>query len=323
MDVMALCEGGTERNYSYVDYSPDGELMVSQGAQPDFMITLWQWKTSTVILRTRSFQNTVFRVSFSLFNTGQLITCGIGHIKFWKICETFTGIKLVGEHGRFGKTEICDIAGAFSMPLGSALSGSEWGNILVWEEGLIKFEVCRKNRKRCHDGSISQIYLSNGEVMTVGKDGCVRIWFWETVELADPPDDDLFVEIEPIYEYYIGSDDHKCSLNSMVKMDDVSYYWYAQDSNGGIWTADISPENNPEPSQMLFRCHSGEIVGLGMCPFGPFFATLGDDGRLHVYNYETRELLFFKQFHCSGCCMIWLPMSVRVNKYIYQIFKFI
>lgn len=41
---------------------------------------------------------------------------GSGHIKFWKMSQTFTGLKLQGELGRFGKTEISDIVGIYPMP---------------------------------------------------------------------------------------------------------------------------------------------------------------------------------------------------------------
>lgn len=41
---------------------------------------------------------------------------GMGHIKFWKMVKTFTGLKLQGELGRFDKTEICDITGICAMP---------------------------------------------------------------------------------------------------------------------------------------------------------------------------------------------------------------
>lgn len=41
---------------------------------------------------------------------------GVAHIKFWKMCNTFTGLKLKGEVGRFGKTEYTDIVGVIPMP---------------------------------------------------------------------------------------------------------------------------------------------------------------------------------------------------------------
>ena len=53
----------------------------------------------------------VFRVTFSTENEGQLTTGGLGHVKFWKMAATFTGLKLQGELGKFGRTPISDIEG--------------------------------------------------------------------------------------------------------------------------------------------------------------------------------------------------------------------
>jgi len=85
------------------------------------------------------------------------------------MCKTFTGLKLKGETGRFGKTEISDVMGLYGMPDEKVVSGCDWGNILVWEAGLIKYEVTRKSRQKCHDGAITQFELQNGELMTSGK----------------------------------------------------------------------------------------------------------------------------------------------------------
>lgn len=51
------------------------------------------------------------------------------------------------------------------------LSGSEWGNILVWEAGLIKLEVRQGLQKPCHVGEISQIHYCSetNHVTTVGE----------------------------------------------------------------------------------------------------------------------------------------------------------
>jgi hypothetical protein len=37
-----------------------------------------------------------------MHNTNLLGTAGMGHIKFWKVAETFTGLKLKGEIAKFG-----------------------------------------------------------------------------------------------------------------------------------------------------------------------------------------------------------------------------
>lgn len=231
MEIVHVLNDGAKRCFTHMDYNRTGELLATQAGEPDYMLTIWDWRKNQIILRAKSFQNDVLNVMFSPYNPTQLTTCGLGHIKFWKMNETFTGLKLQGELGRFGKTEICDIYAIYPLPDEKVISGCEWGNMLVWDGGLIKLEVCRKNRKPCHNAPITQISMMEGEVMTVGMDGYVRIWFWETVDLADPPEDDRFVEIEPIYEFRIGSKSHLCELRHLIKKEPDKandYKFYAQ-----------------------------------------------------------------------------------------------
>jgi hypothetical protein len=91
------------------------------------------------------------------------------------MANTFTGLKLQGQLGKFGKKEISDIEGYVELPDGKVLSGSEHGNLLLWDGGLIKVEISRKGKKPCHDGAIQQIVMDEGELMTIGIDGCVRV----------------------------------------------------------------------------------------------------------------------------------------------------
>lgn len=99
-----------------INYSPDGLLLASQGGEPDYYISLWNWKESNIILQCKSYVQDVYNVTFSKYIPGQLTSSGIGHIKFWKMSKTFTGLKLKGEIGKFGNTEISDIVAIHPMP---------------------------------------------------------------------------------------------------------------------------------------------------------------------------------------------------------------
>lgn len=113
------------------------------------------------------------------------------------MAQTFTGLKLQGAQGRFGNTEVSDVIGILAMPDGKVrvqhgcggvlecaprpalradgdlsiqvVSGCEWGNILIWEAGLIKVEVTKKGRKGCHDAPITQFEYFNGELVSLGE----------------------------------------------------------------------------------------------------------------------------------------------------------
>lgn len=47
---------------------------------------------------------------------------GASHIMFWKMAVTFTGLKLVGSLGRFGRTQLSDIIGCLALPDGKVVN---------------------------------------------------------------------------------------------------------------------------------------------------------------------------------------------------------
>jgi hypothetical protein len=110
----------------------------------------------SVVLRTKAFSSDVWRVTFNAHVPGLLTTSGqgtgaerrrckcipaqagappracscpnalpdhAGHIRFWKMAATFTGLKLQGQIGKFGRTELSDITGYAEFPDGKVLSG--------------------------------------------------------------------------------------------------------------------------------------------------------------------------------------------------------
>ncbi|XP_058801430.1 cilia- and flagella-associated protein 44 [Phymastichus coffea] len=320
MEIVTVLRKGTTRSYSHLRYSPNGLQLVSQGGNPDYLITVWDWQSSKIALQCKSHGQDVYNVTFSETMPDHMTSCGCGHIKVWKMAKTFTGLKLQGELGRFGKTEISDIVGVYQMPDEKVISGCEWGNILVWDEGLIKIEVCRKNRRPCHSSYISQFEYVNGELISVGSDGLINFWFYETIDQAEPTEESNFVEVEPIYEFRIGSqaDDEESPRRAMLMQilkrhpDDVDdNSWFAQDGNGGIWLIDLSIMPTPKPSLRLLTCHAGPVMDMDVADWGPFAATIGADGCMHIYNYHARQLNLAYEFLDAGRCIIWLACSVE------------
>ena len=112
LKLHRILREGTEQQYSHMDFSPrEGNLLASVGGYPDFMLTVWNWESESVVLRSKAFSQEIYRVSFSPELPGQLTSSGTGHIRFWKMALTFTGLKLQGYLGKFGQTELSDIGG--------------------------------------------------------------------------------------------------------------------------------------------------------------------------------------------------------------------
>jgi len=259
LKVVHILRNGTERAYADVQFSHTGSKLVSVGAEPDYTLTVWDWESERVILRTKAFSQEVFRAQFSPYSEGRLITSGSGHIRFWKMAKTFTGLKLQGSIGKFGQVELSDISSFVELPDGKVLSGAESGNMLMWDGNLIQFQVCRAvmptmsegegndenaiaptiapvaQRRPCHDGMIEFIGLdtdsTSGDrvVVTGGSDGFIRTWRFDQLEYAETSEEDPWIPLVPLLELQVGEG---VAIRNMIRGED---HWMVQDANGGLF----------------------------------------------------------------------------------------
>lgn len=187
--------------------------------------------------------------------------------------------------------------------------------MLLWDGGLIQTEICCKKNKPCHVGPIQQIILSESDVYTIGVDGWVRVWDFETIDSSEPSEEGVKLELEPINELKVGNN---VSLRSMVKDDfastEESSIWYAQDLNGGIWRLDLSFTAASESPRQLFNFHSGSINGIQTCSLANLFATTADDGSVRVYDYANGVMVAQRKFNASGTCLTWLSSNVSSRR---------
>ncbi|AWP14907.1 putative cilia- and flagella-associated protein 44 [Scophthalmus maximus] len=302
-----ILRGGTKRAYCFVEFNPDGSLLASLGAAPDYMLTLWDWTQETVMLSCKALSQEVYRVSFSPHNPGLLTSSGSGHIKFWKMTNTFTGLKLQGLVGHFGKTPATDIDGYVELPDGKVVSGTDWGNLLLWDGTDIKVEICRKKGRSCHAGKVQPFALEEGQLMTIGSDGAVRGWDFEGIDAADCEGDSGRFEMEPINELLVGHG-HNICLSSVVRSPvPDSFVWFAQDSGGAIWKLDLSFTNMTPDPECLFTFHAGAIQGLGVSPDSHLMATTSPDHSVRVFDFLAKRELTTTSFNQGGTALTWAP----------------
>uniref|UniRef100_F6WXI8 Uncharacterized protein n=1 Tax=Ornithorhynchus anatinus TaxID=9258 RepID=F6WXI8_ORNAN len=151
--------------------------------------------------------------------------------------------------------------------------------------------------------------MDDGEVVTVGADGYIRIWDFETIDTADIADDSGLLEIEPINELLVAKN---VNLSSMVKIDDSSNsIWYAQDVQGAIWKLDLSFSNITQDPECLFSFHSGPIEGLAVSPLTYLMATTSRDCSVRIFDFASRCLLTQMRFRQGGTSVIWAPRVVN------------
>ncbi|KAM7393288.1 hypothetical protein PAMA_008099 [Pampus argenteus] len=304
-----ILRGGTEQAYSFVNFNHDGSLLASVGSAPDYMLTLWDWRQEKVKLSCKAISQEVYRVSFSPYNPELLTSSGSGHIKFWKMASTFTGLKLQGLLGHFGNTAATDIEGYVELPGGKVVSGSNWGNLLLWDGNTIKVEICRKEGRSCHVGDVQPFALEDGQLMTFGADGVVRSWDFESFDTTNSNSGGSRFEMEPMNEMVIG---HNACLSSVVKSSTPdSFLWFAQDSSGAIWKMDLSLSYTSPDPECLFTFHAGAIQGLDVSRRSHLMATTALDRSVKVFDFLAKRELFSSRFNRGGTTLRWAPPLVN------------
>ncbi|CAK8998816.1 Cilia- and flagella-associated protein 44 (WD repeat-containing protein 52) [Durusdinium trenchii] len=301
---------GTERSYACMAFNSDGTKLATVGGSPDFLLTVWDWDESRIILRNKAFAQEVYNVSFAPNKDGFLTTSGLGHIRFWKMAETFTGLKLQGDIGKFGKVELSDVAAYAVMPDGKVLSGSESGSLLLWDGNFIKLEVRRPGNQLPHDGEVHVCHLLGGnggslastQFLTAGEDGWLRWWSAEAIDSAETTDENPSFELKPAREVH---------LEGMVPISIAvgDGYMVVQDRNGGIYRIDdpILPACDPVP---VVTGHSGPITAVVTSPVDHFAVTSGMDKTVRLWNYVARKEIFKHHFSSPATCAVWAPPAV-------------
>jgi WD40 repeat protein len=311
-EVVRILSKGTERAYADVQFSHTGSKLVSVGSDPDFLLTVWDWARERVILRTKAFSQEVFRVAFSPVNEGRLLTSGTGHIRFWKMASTFTGLKLQGSIGKFGQVELSDISSFVELPDGKVLSGTESGNLLMWDGNFIQYTVQRAgpsgtkaDRTPCHQGMVEFIALeeNNGvrEIVTAGADGYIRRWRFDRLEFAEASEEDPVIALTPSSEVLVHPG---VQIRHMIRGDD---HWVIQDYAGGLWK--FFPADNR--ALKILDCHAGKINAAEAAPVsGNYTAvTAGQDGTVRAWDVLGGEQMYSRGFNAPVTSLLWAPAS--------------
>ncbi|KAH9568465.1 hypothetical protein CY35_03G078300 [Sphagnum magellanicum] len=302
LELYKTLEDGTESYFSAANYNLEGSQLATVGGHPDYLLTVWDWENVTMILRCKAFSQEVFKVDFSRYFRGQLLTSGVGHLRFWKMASTFTGLKLEGAIAKFGTVPISDIAGYFELRNSKVLSGTESGTILVWDDALIKCQLKRPgNDVMCHDGMIEYLFLDEDiqQLTSAGADGYIRFWNLDWLEAANDGDDKLVCEIVPTKEVQVDS---SCQIKGILCEPD---HWIIQDEAGALWRAKL-PSFEMEK---LLEFHAGPIVAVASSPTNFQLASAGSDGTVRLYSFLEHREIYKRRFNAACSVLLWLPLT--------------
>ena len=253
LKLQKTLPNGTEKSFNCLTFSKSGKKLASIGNSPDFNLIIWDWVKEIPILKVKAFSQEIYDIRFSSYDENFLVSCGMAHIKFWKIAETFTGLKLKGEIGKFGQIELSDISAVVVLEDGKVVSGSENGDLLLWEGNFIKAVLKMKNQKNqknsknenfekneenenfensqnleencddliynCHEGNIESLrILYDSYLISAGKDDFIKIWSVKEIENIIE-DNNGFGYITPLQIIKIDKSSDFIQIKNFIKND--------------------------------------------------------------------------------------------------------
>jgi WD40 repeat protein len=280
MRLYRILRKGTEMLYAHTEFSQSGEKLVSLGGSPDYTITVWNWINQKVILKCKAWGQEVFRASFSPYSENVLTTAGQGHIKFWKMATTFTGLKLQGEGGKFGGLDRSDTSAYYELPDGKFVSGTEAGNLILWEGVLVKAHLVldRDTKAPLHKGMIEVVLYEDKNFITAGADGFIKWWPLADIDQAEG-DEAPEVAIRPLKEVSISTPEGDYAhIVNMVKGKGM---WLVQDAKGRLWQLDAKDYQ----ATVVREFHQGAITDLAVSDSFNMCITTGENGLVKVWDY--------------------------------------
>jgi len=307
-ELTKVLKKGCERGYSCLSFSPNGEKLASVAMAPDFNLTIWDWRSERIELHTKAFGQDVYKVAWSPTDPMKLTTSGTGHIRFWRMARTFTGLKLQGDIGKFGKVELSDVDDFAEMPDGKVLSGTESGALLVWEGPFIKYRLVRPGGRRCHAGAITSVHLikdpATGKGVafaTGGTDGKICWWDFKAVDEAEiDMDKSTDFELSPVVEVPVGPPGQPRVAVRTVLRGGVAGgeglsapHAMVVDLAGKLWRLELSETFTAHPKTGLYELdvevpeegavqvldfHSKGVSAMDVSPVDHFAVTGGEDG---------------------------------------------
>ncbi|EAS07768.2 WD repeat protein (macronuclear) [Tetrahymena thermophila SB210] len=308
--LYRILRKGTELSYSSVCFSNNGEIIAAVGSYPDYTISLWNWKQEVIILKAKAFSQEVYSVNFSNYSENILATSGLGHIKFWKVAETFTGLKLKGEIAKFGQVELSDVIGYYIHQDGKVLSGTEYGTLLLWEGNLIKcvIYIDEETQTKCHNGCINVVFKHGDDIVTAADDGYIRFWDYATIDNSESDDFGNFY-MKPNSEILIKTDDDRPANITQILVQEN--FWIVIDANGRIQKIKISENKTDYEMETLLEMNSGRLNDIIVSPIQNGAITVGDDGAVRLWDYVQRKEHYHRVFQGKATCAEWLPYTMK------------
>ena len=276
-----------------IQFSKDNRSMVSVGQEQDHVIAVWEspsaeWHDGRLLAWNKGDIHPVLFCNFYNNEEFMLASGGRFHMKFWSL----NGRSLNSTYAEYSsKQKLGTLLSGAAIDELTFVSGSTTGNLFVWKGRKLEKVI------RAHEMGVSGLWASNIGVVSVSKDGMVKLWseIMEHVRSFSLTDADVPPLMNCIRSVDAGfSDDGRQVTRILVSTMSSEIYEISAKSG----TTCLMQESH----------FAGEIWGLGMHPIDPdIFATAGDDKTVRVWSISHKRIIRKAILDSTARCINFSP----------------
>jgi len=184
LETLSIIRGFHRTAVVALDFSSSSKLLLSVDSSPDRGIAVYKWATGKLLASaSRAAHGRIFVAKFKPGSETEFVTCGVKHIKFWKV----VGGELQGTRGIIASNQKMPtmLSCAFG-PDDTTYSGSIGSEIFMWKgKRLAKVVATAPSGFKYKQVPVFTLHMTTmGRdlcLVSGSKDGNVRLW---TPELA-------------------------------------------------------------------------------------------------------------------------------------------
>eukprot|EP00817_Percolomonadidae_sp_ATCC50343_P006758 CAMPEP_0117427778 /NCGR_PEP_ID=MMETSP0758-20121206/7582_1 /TAXON_ID=63605 /ORGANISM="Percolomonas cosmopolitus, Strain AE-1 (ATCC 50343)" /LENGTH=603 /DNA_ID=CAMNT_0005213667 /DNA_START=386 /DNA_END=2197 /DNA_ORIENTATION=+ len=251
-----------------MSFSADGTMLAAVGGNPlDSLLLVFDWEKEKLIAHRNCSSKRTYSLNFNPTDNS-IVWTGKNEIKFFNVSN-----RNISEDRAIISSGGGDLQSfyncVFSQTNGNAYVGCYDGNLYEFKGNRLS------NQIKIHKGAVLCSYQLKNGFVTGGKDGYVRVWQF------DPKTKTGFTKAN---EMNVGFPVGSVAPSSK----DLIYIWGHKTSEFGV--IDMLSKNYTK----LMDAHAGksasiELWGLDVIPDTNLFISAGDDGRIIIWNKESKR----------------------------------